>query len=57
MSGGAGYVISRKALSMFGKVGYEEKKCVFSRSGIEDKTIGACFHDIGKYDINLKQNS
>ena len=51
MSGGAGYVISRKALDMFAKIAHDEKKCDFTKSGVEDLTMGKCFIDIGKTSI------
>ena len=48
MSGGAGYVISRKALDLFGKIAHDEKKCDFTKSGPEDLEMGKCFNKIGK---------
>ena len=48
MSGGAGYVISRKGLDMYGKIGHDEKKCIFDEDSHEDREMGQCFRTIGK---------
>ena len=53
MSGGAGYVISRKALHVFAKIAHEEKKCDFTKSGLEDVEMSTCFDKIGKTIILL----
>ena len=48
MSGGAGYVMSREALTKFGREGCEQEKCMFNLTGKEDVAMGQCLQDIGE---------
>ena len=45
MSGGAGYVMSREALTRFGRDGIDNKCKI--KSGVEDINVGECLERIG----------